>query len=153
VYYRIHEHNMSADLEHMRGTRSQTLRKFFRLFPDAAAGAIDELCRTADEFFVANRFLQAQMTATGARAAECATELNRMRADLNILRSFQTEAERLSDVEQKFEAYFRDTQAWIASLDEAKQWHQQQSEHWRREAERLAGECKQERLEVEENPG
>lgn len=152
VYHRIHEHNMSANTERMHSSRLQALRKFFRLFPDASAGAIDELCRTADEFFVANRFLQAQVIATDARAVECATELNRMRADLTILQSLHTEAERLRGVEQKFEAYFRETQAWIASLDEAKQWHQQQSEHWRREAERLAGECKLERSKVEENP-
>jgi len=83
---------------------------------------------------------------------ECAAELNRMRADLTVLQACQTEAERLKGVEQRFEAYFRDTQAWITSLEEAKQWHQQQSDHWRREAERLAGECKLERSEVEENP-
>jgi glycosyltransferase involved in cell wall biosynthesis len=149
VYYRIHERNMSADLEHMRATRLQALGKLFRRFPDVVAGAVDELYRTVDEQFVANRFLQVQVTAADARAARCAAELGRIRAEIDPLRDaaghWQKNGERLKDVEQKFEAYFQETQAWMASQDEAKKWHEQQSEYWRREAERLANERQHEK--------
>ncbi len=87
VYYRIHQHNMSADLDHMRATRSQTLRKFFRLFPDAAAGAIDEICRTADELFIANRILQAQV-----RAAWRSRDRSRSRAQSHAGRNIYAAA-------------------------------------------------------------
>ena len=149
VYYRIHESNRSAEKERSLAGRLQVLRKLFRKFPDCAAGAIHEICRASEELFVGNRYLQAQLLATEARAAEYAAELNRVRGDLAILQSYQAEPQRLRDVEQRFEAYFRDTQAWIASLDEAKQWHQRQSEHWKR----VADESKLESSKVEENPG
>jgi len=152
VYYRIHAHNMSANVEHMRTTRLLALRKLFRLFPDAAAGATEDLYRIADELFVGNRTLQDQLETADARVLHCEAELSRIQAELAQLQQAHREVERLRGVEERFEAYFRDTQAWIASLSEAKKWHQQQSEHWRQEAERLASEPSQETPQLEDKP-
>lgn len=123
AYYRIHGENMSGNLEHMRATRLLALRKLFRAFPDAAAAAVGELSRSTEEQFIANQFLQGQL-----------------RAFENGISELQAEAQ---TAERRFADYFRETQAWIASLEEAKSWHESQAEHWRTEAEHWRTEAEQ----------
>jgi len=145
VYYRVHKDSMSRNVDHMRSTRLQTLRKLLGRFPDVVAGAIDELCRTADEQFAANRFLQDQL-AEAVHARKCAGEPNQILAEIDPgcypTQYWQQEVERLKNMQQRFDAYFQESQAWISTLNEANKWHQQQAEHWRRESERLANEGK-----------
>jgi len=143
AYYRIHGENMSGNLEHMRATQLLTLRKLFHAFPDAAAGAVGELCRNTEEQFIGNQFLQSQLQAANNRASEVQSRGLRTQEERDWhaqqTQRWKREAERLSGVEGRFAEYFEASQAWIASLDEGKNWLAEQVARWQGEAERLSG--------------
>jgi len=144
AYYRIHGENMSGNLEHMRATQLLTLRKLFRAFPDTAAGAVCELCRNTEEQFLGNQFLQGQLKAAENRAVELQDWTLTLREAVDWhaqqVQRWQSEAERLKGVEQRFAEYFQETQNWITALEEGKNRLELQVLHWRSEAERRAAE-------------
>jgi glycosyltransferase involved in cell wall biosynthesis len=142
AYYRIHGQNMSGNLEHMRGTRLATLCKLFHSFPEPAARAVGELCRSTEEQFIANQFLHSQLMIVDKRASDAQPWIATLQEAKDWheqqSRRWQAEAERLQGIEQRFADYFRETQAWIASLEKGKAWLESEVAHWKSEAERMA---------------
>jgi glycosyltransferase involved in cell wall biosynthesis len=118
AYYRVHDHSMSKDVEHMRATALLVLEKLLRRFPEQTAVALRMLIETVLELCSANRGLQREF--------------------VRLDRLFQ-EASRLREEESRKSAeVFSEQQRWIAALQEGKDWNEKQAANWRAEAERLA---------------
>jgi chromosome segregation ATPase len=144
---------MSGDRELMGATRRAVLRKLFRAAPDVAASAIDGICRSTDDQFTGNRYLSGRLAAANSRITQLEQQLwaEKQSSSARIAwledtkvafeeraRWWQTEAEQLRDVQQRFDDYFQRTQSYIASLKDAALFHEQQADHWRSEVEQLA---------------
>lgn len=132
AYYRLHGANMSRDQEHMRATRVLALAKLLRSSPDVAAAALHEVSRTAEEQYQANQAVQQILTELDARNIQ----LNR----------------HIEEQERQQSEYFAESQAWMKSLKEAQDWHQQQATQWKEAAESCAtqlsaGQARMESLE------
>lgn len=104
AYYRRHNEGMSRDQEHMRATRRQTFQKLLRSHPDRVAGALDDLVRNVEQQFHANSAMQ------------------------HLLQQMDSE---LTSLRRSSDEYFAESQSWMASLEQAKNWHEQQAAVWR----------------------
>jgi hypothetical protein len=109
-----------------------------------------ELCRSVEEQFVADKFSQEQILAiehcgltenAEQQLSELRSELHAMQVAGEVLHDeaekWRSDAGRLRGIEERFNEYFHETQAWIALQEEAKIWHQEQAAYWKSQAERL----------------
>ena len=117
THYRIHGDNMSFQREQMRATQLAVLGKLFRTCPERAAEAVQELIRTVDETHWVNLRLRDAYTELDASCRDIRT-----RYEVDLLKN---------------DALFREQQSWIATLEEAKNWHEQQASYWKAETDRL----------------
>ena len=117
AFYRIHDRNMSRDRDHMISTQLGVLQKLFRDYPDRSGEAIQRLTGNLNEAHRINMRLCDEY----ARLDEEHRKLQGLRED-ELLRG---------------DTVFREQQQWIAKLEEAKTWQEQQSKHWEAETGRL----------------
>jgi glycosyltransferase involved in cell wall biosynthesis len=117
AYYRVHDHNMSRDRDHMTATQLAVLQKLFRGYPERCGEAIQCLIRNVNDAHRVNQRL----------CGEFATLDEEYRKLLGL---------RKEDA-LRCDATFREQREWIAKLDEAKTWQERQAKHWEAETGRL----------------